>query len=193
MHRGALIIATTDQSTQLLVDLSRGDPCAAAKLLPLVYDELRVLAARYMESEPSNHTLQPTALVHEAYLRLVDMTKIDWRGRAQFMALAARQIRKILVDHVRRRKARKRGAGHQRVVFEESLHAKAERDPDILALDDALIELAKRSERQSQVVELRFFAGMRIEEVAEVLGVSAGTVNGDWRTARAWLRKHMDR
>jgi RNA polymerase sigma factor (TIGR02999 family) len=192
-HRGASIIATVEDTTQLLLGVSRGDSSAAARLMPLVYDELRSLAACYLRKEASDHTLQPTALVHEAYLRLVDMSRIEWRGRAQFMALAARQIRKILVDHARRRKALKRGAARQRVAFAESLPVSVKDEPELLALDEALTELADLSERQSQVVELRFFAGMRIKEIADVLGVSTGTVNGDWRAARAWLRQRMNR
>ena len=196
-------MASVADTTDMLVQLSRGDQTAAAKLLPLVYDELRAIAARHLANERADHSLQPTALVHEAYMRLADMEKIDWQGKAQFLALAARQIRRVLVDHARKRNAARRGGGRAKVTLDEGVtglggfaQAKAcgsGTQVDLIDLDDALAELATRSERQSRVVELRYFAGMTIKEVAAVLGVSSPTVNGDWRAARAWLQQYMDR
>ncbi len=180
-----------EETTRLCSKLGEGDQSAASKLLPLIYDELHDLAARYMQHECLDHTWQPTALVHEVYLRLVDAKNIDWRDRSQFLALAARQIRKILIDHARRRNAAKRGANAERIPFNEELHAAPTTDIDVVALNDALDELAKRSPRQAQVVEYRFFAGMTVEEVAEVLGVSQRTIKGDWRAAKAWLAGQM--
>lgn len=180
-----------EQTTQLTLRLSRGDRVAADELVPIVYDELRRLAARYLRRERSDHTLQPTALVNEIYLRLVKADEIDWQGRAQFFALAARQIRKILVEHARRKKAAKRGGDAARITLDESGGPSAQRDVELIALDDALARLANASPRQSQVVELRFFGGMRVEEVADVLGISATTVKDDWAVARAWLRREL--
>jgi len=178
-------------TTELVLRLGRGEYAAADKLLPVVYDELRNLAEAYLRHERAGHTLQPTALVHEVFLKLVDVENIEWQGKAQFLALAARQIRKILIDHARRHRAAKRGAGARRVELQPDVAA-PEIDVDLLALDDALAALADRSPRQSQVVELRYFGGMSVEEVAEVLGVSPRTVKGDWRAARAWLRQRME-
>ena len=159
--------------------------------MPLVYDELRALAARYMGRERAGHTLQPTALVNEVYLRLVDVDRIDWRGKAQFFALAARQIRKILVDHARKRNAAKRGGGVPKVTLDEAVAAAGEREIDPIVLDEALARLAERSPRQGQVVELRFFGGLSVEEVADVLGISVTTVKDDWAVARAWLHRAL--
>ena len=196
-------MASVAETTELLVQLGRGDQTAAARLLPLVYDELRALAARHLKRERADHTLQPTALVHEAYMRLADMERIDWQGKAQFLALSARQIRRVLVDHARKRTAARRGGGRAKVTLDEGVvgmggfaRAKAcgsALQVDLIDLDEALAELATRSERQSRVVELRYFAGMTIKEVSAVLGVSSATVNGDWRAARAWLQQYMDR
>ena len=180
-----------EHTTRLALDLGRGDQVAGGQLVPLIYDELRDLAARYMGRERAGHTLQPTALVNEVYLRLVDVDQIDWRGKAQFFALAARQIRKILVDHARRRDAAKRGGGLHRVTLDEAVAAADEREVDAVALDEALLRLAERSPRQSQVVELRFFGGLSVEEASDVIGVSVTTVKGDWAVARAWLRREL--
>lgn len=180
-------MTTSDETTHLLNRLGRGERSAADALLPIIYDELRTLAVRYMKHERLDHTLQPTALVHEAYLRLVNSDRIEWRGRSEFLALAAQQIRRVLVDHARGRNRTKRGGGTEMVVFDEKLHEVPSENLDMVALDDALTELGKRSIRQARVVELRFFAGMGVEQVAEHLGVSPRTVRGDWRTARAWL------
>ena len=137
--------------------------------------------------------MQPTALVHEAYMRLVEAEGVDWQGKAQFIALASKQIRKILVDHARKHRASKRGGDGRKVPLDEAELEVQNDDLDLVALDEALSDLAERSERQSQVVELRFFGGMSVEEAARVLKVSPGTVKGDWRTARAWLQQHLQR
>lgn len=180
-----------DQATRLLIDWSRGDREAAERLMPLVYDELRMLARGYLQRERSDHTLQATGLVHEAYLRLVDQDTTDWKNRAHFFWIAAQAMRRILVEHARRHRAEKRGGAMERVKFDEALIPATGRSVDLLALDDALKELAQLRPQQSQIVELRFFGGMTIEEAAEVLDVSPRTVKREWRMARAWLRKTM--
>ena len=180
--------------TQTLADVSSGDHCAAAKLMPLVYAELRAVAGRHLRRERKNHTLQATAVVHEAYLKLVDQTRVDWKGKAHFMAVAAEVIRRILVDHARKRGAAKRGGSAARITLSiEDMVATSDSDSDLdlIAVDDALSELAELNERQARVVELRFFGGLSVEETAYALGVSERTVKGDWRVAKAWLRKRM--
>ncbi|MGI8432244.1 MAG: sigma-70 family RNA polymerase sigma factor [Chthoniobacterales bacterium] len=180
-----------DQATRLLIDWSRGDEVAAERLMPLVYDELRMLARGYLQRERSDHTLQATGLVHEAYLRLVDQSTTNWQNRAHFFWLAAQAMRRILVEHARRHRAEKRGGALEKIELDEALTPAAGRSVDLLALDDALKELAHLHPQQSQIVELRFFGGMTIEEVAEVLDVSSRTVKREWRMARAWLRRTM--
>jgi RNA polymerase sigma factor (TIGR02999 family) len=162
-----------------------------SELLPLVYEELRALAAAYFRREPPDHTLQPTALVHEAYLKLVNQTDAQWKDRAHFFAVAAQAIRRLLIDHSRRRRAAKRQAPN-RVTVELAADTPYHADIDLLVLDDALKRLAELSERQARVVELRFFGGITVEEVAHVLGVSPNTVKGDWRVARVWLQQVLD-
>jgi RNA polymerase sigma factor (TIGR02999 family) len=180
--------------TQLLATLKDGDrSSAAAKLMPLVYDEFRALAARHLRHERPNHTLQPTALVHEAYLRLIDQTRVDWQGRTHFFAIGAQAIRRILVDHARQRKRQKRGGGAGRVTLDEAVALAPQREEEILALDEAMEKLAKLDSRQAEVVEMRFFAGMSVEEVSEVLGVSKRTIEGDWTMARAWLMRELSK
>jgi len=176
---------------ELLRDLSAGQPRAADALIPLIYVELRALAARHLEQERPAHTLQPTALINEVYLRMVDADGIEWRGRAQFLALAAAQIRKILVDYARRRRADKRGGHRCQISLDEQALSPQSVDVDLIGLHDALSRLAERSERQARVIELRFFAGLTIEEAAEVLGVSTSTVKDDWTVARAWIRREL--
>ncbi|MEO5717451.1 MAG: sigma-70 family RNA polymerase sigma factor [Chthoniobacterales bacterium] len=180
-----------DQATRLLVDWGRGDPAAAERLMPLVYDELRMLARSYLQRERPDHTLQATGLVHEAYMRMVDQTTATWQNRAHFFWLAAQAMRRILVEHARRHRAEKRGGGLEKVELDEELSPAAGRSVDLLALDEALNKLAQLRPQQSQIVELRFFGGMTIEEVAEVLAVSSRTVKREWRMARAWLRRAM--
>lgn len=177
--------------TQVLQDLRNGDQKAADRLLPMVYDEFRALARHYLAQERANHTLQPTALVHEAYMKLVDQTRVDWQGRSHFFAVAAQAMRRILVDHARSRQRDKRGGGRARVVLDEAVALSPQKDEDVLALDECLERLAALDARQAKVVELRFFGGLSVEEVAEALGVSKRTVEGDWTFARAWLSREL--
>lgn len=172
--------------TQLLLSWSRGDPEAFEALAPIVYAELKRIARRHMASERVGHTLQATALVSEAYLRLIDIRKVQWQNRAHFFALSARMMRRVLVDAARSRGSKKRGAAAMKVSLEEGLLVD---DPGrhLLALDDALNALAKVDERKSKVVEMRFFGGLSVEETAEALGVSVDTVMRDWKVAKAWL------
>ena len=179
-----------NDATRALAAEVAGDG-GANELLPLIYDKLRALARRYMKQERGYRTIEPTALVHEAYLRLVDVTRVDWRGKNHFYAMAARQMRRILVERARAAGAQKRGGHAQRVTLRDGIGARAELSLDLLALDEALLLLAQESPRQSRVVELRLFAGMRVEEVAHVLGVSDRTVKQDWRVARAWLAAEL--
>jgi RNA polymerase sigma-70 factor (ECF subfamily) len=169
-----------------------GDRNAAERLMPLVYSELRALAGKYLKGERPGHTLQPTALVHEAYLRLIDISRVDWRGKTHFYAMAARQMRRILVDHARAAAARKRGARALKVTLDDRLAVGAEQPLELLALDEALSGLARRHPRQARVAELRLFSGMEVKTVAAALEVSERTVKGDWRLARAWLMRALD-
>jgi RNA polymerase sigma factor (TIGR02999 family) len=173
--------------TQLLVDWSNGKPAALAELMPLVDRELHRLAHHYMRQEKPGHTLQTTALVNEAYLKLVDQRQVHWKNRAHFFALSAQLMRRILVDHARKRKYAKRGGDADRISFDEGLPVSRERGADLIALDDALDRLAALDERKSKVVELRFFGGLSVEETAEALGVSPLTIKRDWKMAKAWL------
>jgi RNA polymerase sigma factor (TIGR02999 family) len=163
----------------------------AARLVPLVYDRLRALARRYMRDERAEHTLQPTALVHEAYLRLQGLDRVSWRGKTHFYAMAARQMRRVLVEHARATRAQKRGAERRRISLREDLALTRDHSLELLALDEALRGLTARSARQGRVAELRLFAGMRHEEIAQALGVSERTVLKDWRMARAWLSREL--
>lgn len=172
------------------------DRVTAEDLMPLVYDELRRLARAYMSRETPGHTLQPTALVNEAYLRLVDSTKISWQGRTHFFAVGARVMRRLLIDHARGRRRQKRGAAWHRVTFSEMLPHLSQREVNLdqlLAMNEALDRLAELDERQARVVELRFFGGLTVPEVAHLLGVSQRTVEGDWTHARAWLKRELTR
>ena len=176
--------------TQLLLSWGKGDLAALEELTPLVYEELRRLARHYMGNERVGHTLQATALVNEAYLRLVDIHKVQWQNRAHFFAMSARLMRRILVDAARSRNYQKRGAGAQRVSLDEGLLV-VEPGRDLVALDDALEALAQVDERRSKVVEMRFFGGLSVEETAEALGVSADTVMRDWKLAKVWLLREL--
>jgi RNA polymerase sigma-70 factor, ECF subfamily len=160
-------------------------------LIPLVHQELHRIARRCMAGEQVGHSLQATALVNEAYVRLVDGKAVEWHDRAHFLAVSARVMRRILVDHARARHYQKRVAGAAKVTFDEGLVVTAERGPDVVALDDALEALAKFDERKSRVIEMRFFGGLSVEETAAVLDVSPATVMGDWRLAKAWLKREM--
>jgi RNA polymerase sigma factor (TIGR02999 family) len=178
--------------TQLLKDWSDGDQAALDRLMPLVYGELRRLANNYLRRERANHTLQPTALVNEAYLRLVDQKNARWQNRAQFFGVAAQLMRRILVDHARTRQAQKRGGSdQQRLSLTNVEQASDKPEIDLLALHEALNELAEIDPQQSRIVELKFFGGLSIEETAEVLGIGHATVERDWKMARAWLRRKL--
>jgi RNA polymerase sigma factor (TIGR02999 family) len=178
--------------TQLLINWSRGDQAALERLMPLVYGELRRLAAAYLRRERSNHTLQSTALVNEAFLRMVQQHEVQWRNRAHFYGIAAQMIRRILVDYARSQHAEKRGSGAVKLELDEAMAvAQTAPDVDLLALNDALDRLTLLDERQSRVVELRFFAGLSIEETAEVLHLSPASIKREWQTARAWLYREM--
>lgn len=174
--------------TVLLLKWSKGDSSAREELMPLVYGELRRLAARYLRRERVNHTLQPTALVNEAYLRLVDQQKVEWQNRAQFFGLAARLMRNILVDHARRHQAAKRGGQQFTVSLSRADRISQEAEIDLVALHETLERLAAHDQQKGRIVELRFFGGLTIEETAEVLEISHATVERDWKMARAWLR-----
>jgi RNA polymerase sigma factor (TIGR02999 family) len=176
--------------TTLLRAWRRGDDAAFERLTRLVYDELRRRARHCLRGERPNHTLRPTALVHEAYLRLVRLDQVEWQDRAHFFALAARQMRRILVDSARARRYRKRGGGAVEVTFTESL-AVSRSNPDVVALDEALDLLARHDERKARVVELRFFGGLTNEEIGEALGVSIDTVTRDWQMAKLWLLREL--
>ncbi len=182
---------SSNEVTQLLVAWSNGDSSARDSLMPLVHDELRRLAHRYMGRERGNHTLQTSALVNEAYLRLIDQKDVHWQNRAHFFGIAARIMRRILVDYARKKGFAKRGGDLQPVALDEAMIVSPERAAEVVALDDALNCLAKLDHRKSQIIELRFFGGLSIEETAEVLGVSAGTVMRDWTFAKAWLRREI--
>jgi len=181
----------TEEVSQLLVAWSDGDPSALDKLMPLIYAELRRLAGHYMRRERAGHSLQTTALVNEAYLRLVDYKRMRWQSRAHFFAVSAQLMRRILVEHARSRHYLKRGGGAPRVSLEETAVISPEPTADLVALDDALEGLATLDRRKSQVVELRFFGGLSVEETAEVLEVSPLTVMRDWSTAKAWLYREL--
>jgi RNA polymerase sigma factor (TIGR02999 family) len=178
--------------TQMLIDWSNGDREALDRLLPVVYTELRRQAARHLRRERAGHTLQTTDLIHEAYLRLVDQRSVSWQNRAHFFAVAAQSMRRILVDHARRRHRAKRGGSDIAIPLDEGLLVAAEKSVDLLALDEALTRLAAIDVRQSQIVELRFFSGLSNEETAAVIGVSLTTVKDDLNMAKAWLRREID-
>jgi RNA polymerase sigma-70 factor (ECF subfamily) len=178
--------------TQLLAQLRAGERDAESKLIPLVYAELRRLAAHYLRGERADHTLQPTALVHEAYIRLTGLHEVDWQSRSHFFATAATVMRRILVDHARAQNANKREGCRDAVSLEEALVVSPARSAQLIALDDALDRLAKLDLRRSKIVELRFFGGLSEEETGEVLGISARTVKRDWRVAKAWLYNEVN-
>ena len=178
--------------TRLLVSWSGGDKKALGKLVPFVYRELRGLAAAYIRRERRDHTLQPTALVHEAYLRLVDQTHVENPSRAQFFAIAANLMRQILIHHAKRHRAAKRGGGNK-VALDEAAGVIQQRGVDLLALDEALDRLAQLSPRQSRIVELRFFGGLTVPEISSAMGISAATVQREWALAKVWLHRELSR
>jgi RNA polymerase sigma factor (TIGR02999 family) len=179
------------QATLLLRRLNEGDRDAAAELLPMIYDELKRLAGRYMQGEAPGHTLQTTALVHEAYLRLIDIPDAGWQNRGHFFGVAATAMRHVLVDHARAKNAEKRGGGRPKVSLEEALVLYEERAVDLIALDEALVQLEAMDPQLARIVDLRFFGGLSNEEVAEILETSLRTVERGWPTARAWLRNRL--
>jgi RNA polymerase sigma factor (TIGR02999 family) len=179
--------------TQLLVAVRGGDREAESKLYHAVYAELHRIAARYMRRERPNHTLQPTALIHEAYVDLIDQHEKDWQNRAHFYGVAASVMRRILVDHARSHQTAKRGGGEQKLSLDDALPLASEQSDEVLAIDEALARLARFDLRQSKVVELRFFGGFTEEEIAQVLGVSSRTVKREWRIAKAWLHGELNK
>ncbi|HEY6802218.1 MAG TPA: sigma-70 family RNA polymerase sigma factor [Pyrinomonadaceae bacterium] len=186
-------MSTPEGVTQLLVDWSKGDQAALERLMPLVYSELRRLATNYLRRERQGHTLQPTALVNEAYLKLVDQRNAKWQNRAQFFGISAQLMRRILVDHARQHQAAKRGGTEQKRISITSAEGLAKQsDVDLLALNEALDDLTKLDPQQGRIVELKFFGGLSIEETAEVLGIGHATVERDWKMARAWLRRQLE-
>jgi RNA polymerase sigma factor (TIGR02999 family) len=185
------ITADTTTVTGLLLRWGRGDEAALDQLIPLVHHELHRIARRCMAGERVGHSLQATALVNEAFVRLVDGKSVEWHDRSHFLAVSARVMRRILIDHARARKYQKRGGEAVRVTLDEALVVTNDVGPDVLALDDALQALGRFDERKSRVVEMRFFGGLSVEETAAVLKVSPATVMGDWRFAKAWLKREM--
>ena len=179
--------------TQMLLDWSKGDQQALARLIPVVYGELRRLASRNLRRERADHTLQTTALIHEAYLKLIKQRNVRWQNRAHFFGIAAQLMRRILVDHARTRHRAKRGGAAMRVPLEEVVVAAEGLNINLVSLDEALTRLAAVDPRQDRIVELRFFGGLSVEETAEVLGVSAATVKNDWSVAKAWLHRELSR
>jgi len=184
-------MAETQNITQMLREMSAGDGSMPEKLLPLVYDELRRLARGYMQNERSDHTLQATALVHEAYIQLVDWKNVSWQNRAHFFAAAAQMMRKILVDHAREKKALKRGGGLRTIALDDAVSFPNRDVVDLIPLDDALNELESFDPQQVRIVELRFFGGLTIPETAHALNISESTVKREWQIAKAWLFGRM--
>ena len=177
--------------TQLLQDWKNGDKAALDKLMPVVYDELRRIASRFLRKQRSNHTLQTTALVHEAYVRLVGKQDLEWQNRAHFFGVAARMMRFILMDYALAQQTEKRGGGNLKLSLDDNIDLPEKNELDLVVLHDSLNTLAEVDERKSQVVELKFFAGLSNEEIAEVMGISLATVNREWRMARAWLQSEL--
>ena len=185
--------ASPEEVTHLLEQYRRGDRAAMDRLVPLVYAELRQMAARYLAAERPDHTLQPTALVHEVYMRMAGQRDIQWQNRAHFLGCAAQIMRNILVDQARARRTAKRGAGETKLSLDEALVAGGERDIELVALDEALAALAREYPEPARVVELKFFGGLTNQEVAEVVGISTAKVERHWTLARAWLRRALVR
>jgi RNA polymerase sigma factor (TIGR02999 family) len=187
-----LVVAQDPQNiTEMLAGYTRGDKEALDQLMPIVYEELRRQAARYLRREQAGHTLQTTALIHEAYVRLVDQRNVQWQNRAHFFGIAAQLMRRILVDHARAKKRVKRGGSDVRVSLADADVAVKGQELDVVAVDEALQRLAAIDEQQSRVVELRFFSGLTVEETAEVMGISKATVKRDWAMAKAWLHRQL--
>lgn len=180
-----------NQITEQLIAWSNGDQAALGQLIPVVYQELRRMADRFLRHEAPGHTLQPTALVHEAWLRLIDQTRVNWQNRAQFFGVAAQMMRRILVDHAKTKHREKRGGDAVKLSLDEIINLSEDRAADLVALDEALNSLGNFDPRKCSVVELRYFGGLSVEETAEVLEVSADTVMRDWKLAKAWLYQQL--
>jgi RNA polymerase sigma-70 factor, ECF subfamily len=178
-------------ANELLAAVKGGDRSKLAELVDVVYEDLHRLAQQYMGQERAGHTLQPTALVHEAFLKLIDQTRVDWQDRSHFFAVGAQAMRRILVNHAKSRARVKRGGGRRKLPIDEALTVSLENDEEILALDEALEKLAALDERQAKIVELRFFGGLNVEETAAVFGVSTRTIEREWAACRAWLRREL--
>ena len=185
------MVSSSDPVTELLLSWRHGDQAALEQIVPLVYQELRRLAHCYMNGQRPGHTLQATALINEAYVRLIDCQQVDWKSRAHFLAVSARMMRRVLVEFARSQRYQKRGGGAQKISFDEAFTVTPQRRHDLEALDDALQAFAATYPRQSQVVELRFFGGLSVEETAQVLQVSAVTVMRDWQLAKVWLAREL--
>lgn len=183
--------AYPSQITSLLSEIGKGKRAYIDKLLPLVYNEFKGIANRYLNKESPEHTFQSTDLVHEAYLKLVDQKKVNWKGRSHFYAIGAMTMRRILVDHARSKKSKKRGYAWERISLHDGLPLSTKNDPDILALDDALKQLAKFDEIQARIVEMRFFGGLKNKEIAQVINKFERTIRHEWQTARIWLLNHL--
>ena len=183
---------TQSEVTRLLQRWSDGEERAMEELLPLVYDELRILARSYLRKERQGHTLETSALVHEAYVRLIDANQVAWQGRSHFYGIAAQTMRRILVDHARSHLYQKRGGGAPKVALDEALQLGTERPEDLVALDDALNQLAENDAHKARIVEMRFFGGLSHPEIAEIMGVSLSTIERQWRVARAWLYQALE-
>ncbi|MFV0387729.1 MAG: sigma-70 family RNA polymerase sigma factor [Pyrinomonadaceae bacterium] len=181
----------TGNVTKLLIKAQAGDRDSLDALLPIVYNELRLIARSKLRSERSNHTLQATALVHEAYMRLLEQTEVDWENRLHFFSIAAEMMRRVLVNYAIQRNAEKRGAGATLVELDEAVSYSEHKEFDVIALDETLKQLAAFDEKQAKIVELRFFGGLTIEETAEILKISESTVKREWRTAKAWLKANL--
>jgi RNA polymerase sigma factor (TIGR02999 family) len=184
---------TSHEVTQMLLDWSNGDRGALDRLMPNVYNELRRLARSYLRRERPDHTLETAALVHEAYLRLIDQKRVSWQNRAHFFGVAAQSMRRILVDHARAHDAAKRGGGAYKIDIENAFQLPGQKNVDLVALDEALSRLEQLDGQQSRIVELRFFGGLSIEETAEAIGISPATVKRDWTMAKAWLHRQISR
>lgn len=185
--------STPDEITQLLLAWNHGDQRARDELTPLIYDELRRLARGLLRRERPGHSLQPTALVHEAFLRLIDQNQVNWQNRAHFFGAAARLMRQILINHAEARRAAKRGGETERVSLNDVDHSAPGQEIDLIALDEALGRLERLDPQQGRIVEMRYFSGLTIDEIAEAIGVSPATVKRDWSMARAWLRRELSR
>ena len=193
LPEGMMIPASPHDLTQLLLAWRKGDQQALEKLTAVVYDELRQLARRYLRHERADHTLQATALVNEAYLQLINQPQVDWQNRAHFIGIAARLMRRILVDHARARATARRGHGAPALPLDEALGVPVRIAPDVIALDDALQELARFDERKSRIIELRYFGGLSMDEIAEVTGLSVATLRRELRLAEAWLGRQIQK